>query len=185
MESSWIGISPDGETRCCGAFPETRLAQVRPTRRLAMSCPHSPARRLYLVFFSRVLSFLSRFHLAFVLYVNSDHAWRPTPRFLDMATPPGRFKSSVRVINVDPIPSIHRSFRILMFPIVRLIWRVVSPSHSTVSKNLEKSRHYMDNIPNDLINYLFMAICVKRYIYWDVCFLMFGDRLVLLVDVGC
>lgn len=110
IESSWIGIALDGETRCCGAFPETRLPQVRPTRRLAMSCPHSPARRLYLAFFPRVLSFLSRFHLAFVLYVNSDHAWRPTPRFLDMATPPGRFKSSVRVINVDPISSIHRSF---------------------------------------------------------------------------
>lgn len=43
----------------------------------------------------------------------------------------------------------------------------------------------MDNKPNDLINYLFMVICVKRYIYWDVCFLKFADRLDLLIDVGC
>lgn len=96
ISSNFRGLALDGATRY-GAFPETRLSQVRPTRGLAMSCPLICA---LLVFFH--MSFSLSLSLSLSAAVRRVYPlckrWRPTPLALDMATLAERFKSSVRVI---------------------------------------------------------------------------------------
>lgn len=95
ISSNFRGLALDGATRY-GAFPETRLSQVRPTRGLAMSCPLICALLVFFICRSRFLS-LSLSAAVRRVYPLCKR-WRPTPLALDMATLAERFKSSVRVI---------------------------------------------------------------------------------------
>lgn len=105
FSSNFRGLALDGATRY-GAFPETRLSQVRPTRGLAMSCPLIRAPLVsFHISFSLSLSLCCRSSAVYPLCKR----WRPTPLALDMATPAERFKSSVRVIKRRAGPIVLRA----------------------------------------------------------------------------
>lgn len=72
ISSNFRGLALDGATRY-GAFPETRLSQVRPTRGLAMSCPLICALLVFFhMSFSLSLSLSLLPFVACILYVNGD-----------------------------------------------------------------------------------------------------------------